>query len=93
MRTETIDTDVITGLQLIRDENDPPRYYVQERHKPRRELIAIGDEVCARSRFAMWRNRFLERAMRGDGRQRPVHAKIGRGAARHGQVALSRAGS
>jgi len=55
MKMHTIERDGSANLALLRDEADPPRFYVQERR--RRELIAIGDEAEARSRFAIRRNR------------------------------------
>ncbi len=58
MNWTTIDQDIVSGLSLLKDDNDPPRYYVQRRH--RRELIAIGDETLARSRFAAWKERNAE---------------------------------
>ena len=39
-----------TGLALLVDLKDPPRYYVATHH--RRELISIGALAIARSRFA-----------------------------------------
>jgi hypothetical protein len=52
MKFRELDRDAFTGLTLIMDESDPPRYYVKNRH--RRELVAIGDARSARLRFAAW---------------------------------------
>ena len=41
--------DPRSGLRLVADASDPPRYYIQVRR--RRELIAIGAERQARSHF------------------------------------------
>jgi hypothetical protein len=44
-----IASDPGTGLRLVADASDPPRYYIQRRR--RSELIAIGTEQQARSCF------------------------------------------
>lgn len=62
MSLVTIEQDLVSGLSLLKDASDPPRFYVQRRR--RRELIAIGDESLARSRFAAWRGRILETGAR-----------------------------
>jgi len=46
-----IQSDIRTGLALVCDERDPPRYYLQERR--RRDLLAIGDKALALKRFAV----------------------------------------
>jgi hypothetical protein len=46
-----IGKDVRTGLALVCDERDPPRYYLQDRR--RRDLLAIGDRELALKRFAV----------------------------------------
>ena len=66
MSWRTIDQDILSELSLLKDGNDPPRFYVQHRH--RRELIAIGDEALARSRFAAWKARAFESWSRMKGR-------------------------
>jgi hypothetical protein len=77
MDLATIDRDFICGILLLRDRNDPPRYYVQ--WKQRRDLIAIGDEGLARQRFAVWCARGVEKllmegvARRLKARRRPVN--------------------
>ena len=60
MILHTIDIDFVSGLSLVRDASDPPRYYVQQRN--RRDLIAIGDERLARSRFDLWCERRTKKA-------------------------------
>jgi len=51
MRNIILEHDFRSGLALLRDTSDPPRYYVKQGH--RLELIAIGNERAARSRFAV----------------------------------------
>ena len=51
MRYSTLDQDWRSGLVLLRDSGDPPRYYIRQGR--RLELIAIGNEGAARSRFAV----------------------------------------
>ncbi len=53
MRYSTVEQDFRSGLALLRDENDPPRYYIRQGR--RMELIAIGNESAARSRYALRR--------------------------------------
>jgi hypothetical protein len=51
MRYTTIEQDFRSGLALLRDGEDPPRYYIRQGR--RLELIAIGNENAARSRFGV----------------------------------------
>ena len=55
MSYQTIVQDFQSGLALLRDGSDPPRFYVKERG--RMELLAIGNEPAARSRFAIRKGR------------------------------------
>jgi hypothetical protein len=57
MSLSMMEHDVVSGFSLLKDDNDPPRFYIQRRN--RKELIAIGDEVLARTRFAAWKERQL----------------------------------
>lgn len=50
MKDNVISRDRGTGLMLIRDEQDPPRFYL--RLNGRRELISIGDYAMALSQFS-----------------------------------------
>lgn len=77
MNLSTIDRDFVSGLSLLKDANDPPRYYVQ--WKQRRDLIAIGDEALARQRFAVWRERGMEKmlAMEAIRRRRAAQLRAG----------------
>lgn len=51
MRYSTLEQDFRSGLALLRDASDPPRYYIRQGR--RLELIAIGNEASARSRYAL----------------------------------------
>jgi hypothetical protein len=51
MRYSIVEQDFRSGLALLRDGGDPPRYYIRQAR--RLELIAIGNENAARSRFAV----------------------------------------
>lgn len=51
MRYSTVEQDFRSGLALLRDGGDPPRYYIRQGR--RMELIAIGNEAAARSCFAV----------------------------------------
>jgi len=51
MRYSVVEHDFRSGLVLLRDGGDPPRYYIRQAR--RLELIAIGNESAARSRFAV----------------------------------------
>ncbi len=68
MKLSLIEQDIVSGLSLLRDANDPPRFYVQ--WKQRRELIAIGDESLARRRFAVWRARGMENLVAAEAARR-----------------------
>ena len=79
MKLEAIDRDLVSGILLMKDDSDPPRYYVQ--WKQRRELIAIGDVGLARQRFSIWRARGMEKLLaaeearrESEGRQHPPRA-------------------
>jgi len=50
MKDRIIAKDRGTGLMLVRDEQDPPRFYL--RLNGRRELISIGDTALALSQFS-----------------------------------------
>ena len=51
MSYETLEQNFRTGLSLVRDHTDPPRYYIKQGR--RLELIAIGNEGAGRTRFAV----------------------------------------
>jgi hypothetical protein len=66
MNDRIIAKDRGCGLMLVRDEQDPPRFYL--RLNGRRELISIGDTAGALSHFSREARRL--RALR----QRPAAA-------------------
>lgn len=68
MNDRIIAEDRGCGLMLVRDEQDPPRFYL--RLNGRRELISIGDTAGAMSQFSREARRL--RALRQ--RQRPAAA-------------------
>lgn len=68
MNDRIIAKDRGCGLMLVRDEQDPPRFYL--RLNGRRELISIGDTAGAMSQFSREARRL--RALRQ--RQRPAAA-------------------
>ena len=51
MAYTTMEQDFRSHLALVKDSGDPPRYYLRQGRKL--ELIAIGNESAARSRFAV----------------------------------------
>lgn len=63
MKFIEIDRDEATGLVLVRDTSDPPRYYIEKRRA--RDLIAIGDLCEAQRHFAARLRRLRWRAIAG----------------------------
>ncbi len=65
-----IDRDESTGLTLLSDASDPPRYYLQERRRHRSTLLAIGDMKTALKRFALWADRLASGDLAAAGTRR-----------------------